>query len=408
MRVLLANKFFFRNGGSEVVMFQERDFLQGAGHTVIDFSMHDERNFESPYADYFVGRQDYRGGGRFGKLKSALALVHSSEAVRRIGALIEATRPDLVHCHNIYHQLTPSIIGAAKARGVPVALTLHDFKPVCPTYTRLRNGRPCSECLGGDFRNVLRHRCAEGSLAKSALLYAEAVVQRRLGNYEKVDLFIAPSRFLAESVAHRFPAGRIAVLYNGVEVPKAGSADDGYILFLGRLSPEKGIETLLKAHAQAGAPWPLKVAGTGPLYEALASDFPSAQFLGHLTGDDLRQTLVRAAIVVAPSECYENCPMSVLEAMAHGKPVVASRIGGIPELVTDGDTGLLFEPGNVAELIDCLTRLMGDPALRQRMGDAARKRVEENFSLARHNAGLMALYEGLLATADNNRPQPQT
>lgn len=408
MKILFANKFFFRNGGSEVVMFQEREFLQSAGHAVIDFSMQDGRNFASPYADFFVGRQDYRGGGRLGKLKSALAFVHSPEAVRKIGALIDATRPDLVHCHNIYHQLTPSIIGAAKARGVPVALTLHDFKPVCPTYTRLRNGRPCSECLGGDFRNVLRNRCAEGSLAKSALLYAEAVVQRRLGNYEKVDLFIAPSRFLAESVAHRFPAGRIAVLYNGVEVPQSDGADEGYILYLGRLSQEKGIETLLKAHAQAGAPWPLKIAGTGPLYETLVRGFPSAEFLGHLTGDDLRQTLGRAAIVAVPSEWYENCPMSVLEAMAQGKPVVASRIGGIPELVADGETGLLFGPGNVAELIGCLTQLMSDPALRRRMGNAARKRVEENFSLARHNAGLMGLYERLLAKASDNRATTPT
>jgi len=268
MRVLLANKFFFRNGGSEVVMFQERDYLLEQGHAVVDFSMRDERNFESVYAESFVGRQDYRrSGGKLGQLRSMLTFVHSPEAVRKIGALIDQTRPDLLHCHNIYHQLTPSIIGAAKRRGVPVVLTLHDYKPVCPTYNRVRHGGPCSLCLDGDFRQVLSNRCADGSRVKSLLLYAEAVVQRHLGNYEMVDAFIAPSRFMAESIAHRIPRERVKLLYNGVdtEVVRGSGVDAGYALYLGRLSREKGVATLLEAHAAAGGRWPLVVAGTGPL-----------------------------------------------------------------------------------------------------------------------------------------------
>ena len=400
MKVLLANKFFFRNGGSEVVMFQERDFLLQSGHAVVDFSMQDERNIESPYASHFVTRQDYRGGGGPGRLRSALAFVHSPEAVKKVGALIDATRPDLVHCHNVYHQLTPSIIGAAKARGVPVALTLHDYKPVCPAYTRLRGGETCSDCLDGDFGNVLRHRCAEGSLGKSVLLYAEAVVQRRLGNYEKVDRFIAPSRFMADSMAHRIPTERIALLYNGVDMahsPEAGG-DESHVLFLGRLSHEKGVETLLSAHAAAEGRWPLVVAGGGPLLDDLKAQYKHATFAGHLSGDALKQALAGAAVVVVPSEWYENCPMSVLEAMAQGKPVVGSRMGGIPELVADGETGLLFEAGNVAELGACLGRLMADPALRRRMGQAARARAGREFSLEKHNAGLTAIYETLVQT----------
>lgn len=398
MKILFANKFFYRNGGSEVVMFQERDFLLKEGHAVVDFSMQDDRNFESPYANHFVTQQDYRGGGRLGKLKSALTFVHSPEAVRKIGALIDATRPDLVHCHNIYHQLTPSIIGAAKARGVPVALTLHDSKPVCPVYTRLRNGKPCSECLDGSFAPVLKHRCAENSLGKSALLYAEAVVQRRLGNYEKVDSFIAPSRFMADSVARRFPGEQVALLYNGVDVANipAEGWDEGYALFLGRLSHEKGVATLLRAHAASGSRWPLLIAGTGPLRDDLMAQYKHAKFAGHLSGDALKQALAGAAVVVVPSECYENCPMSVLEAMAYGKPVVGSRMGGIPELVAEGETGLLFEAGNAGELGACLDRLMGDAALRQRMGRAARARAEREFPLEKHNAGLMEIYETLV------------
>jgi len=397
VKILFANKYLFRNGGSEVVMFQERDFLKRAGHTVVDFSMRNERNIASDYASYFVGRRDYRGGGKLGKLISALTLVHSPEAVRWIGALIDATHPDLVHCHNVYHQLTPSIIGAAKARGVPVVLTLHDYKPVCPAYTRLSAGKPCSACLGGDYAQVLKHRCAEGSLGKSALLYAEAVVQRRLGNYEKVDRFIAPSRFMRDSVLRRFRPEQVVLLHNGVD--PAGIAacgrDEGYVLYFGRLSQEKGIETLLRAHAGARGAWPLVVAGTGPLADELRGRYPSARFVGHLAGEALKRAIAGAVAVVVPSEWHENCPMSVLEAMACGKPVVGSRMGGIPELVAEGKTGLLFNPGNVSELQEKLDTLMAVPALRQLMGKQARVRVAQEFSLDKHNAGLLAIYDSV-------------
>lgn len=393
MRVLIANKFFFRNGGSEVVMFQERDFLLRSGHEVVDFSMQDARNLESPYASYFVQAQDYRNG-RSGKIGAALSLIHSTEATRNITRLIENTRPDIVHCHNIYHQLTPSIIGAAKAKGVPVVLTLHDSKPVCPSYTRLSNGKPCSACLDGDFSHVVKQRCADGSLGKSALLYAEAVIQRWMGNYEQVDKFIAPSQFMRSSVLHRFRDDQVALLYNGVDTETLHSSeiDGGYVLFLGRLSPEKGVETLLKAHAASSNRWPLRIAGTGPLAEDLKHRYPGAVFLGHLSGDVLQQTIAEAAVVVLPSECFENCPMSILEAMAYGKPVVGSRMGGIPELIVDDVTGKLYTAGNSDELQAALTYLMGNQVVRQAMGTKARVRAELEFDLNHHNARLLEIY----------------
>jgi glycosyltransferase involved in cell wall biosynthesis len=165
MKVLMANKFFFHKGGAEVVMFQERDYLLHSGEEVIDFSMQDERNCESPYESHFVSNKDYRKGRKLSKLSPALSLIHSRESVSKIAALIDKTRPDLMHCHNIYHQITPSIISVAKSRSIPVVLTLHDFKPVCPVYLRLRAGRPCSLCLDGDFRQVLMNRCAGGGIA---------------------------------------------------------------------------------------------------------------------------------------------------------------------------------------------------------------------------------------------------
>ena len=391
MKILMANKFFFHKGGAEVVMFQERDSLLRAGEEVIDFSMRGERNLASAYEADFVSGKDYESrnaASAISKFSLALSLIHSREAVSKIAALIDKTRPDLMHCHNVYHQITPSIIGVAKSRGIPVVLTLHDFKPVCPAYLRLRSGRPCSLCLDGDFRQVLTNRCAGGSIRDSALLCVEAIVQRWLGSYEMVDLFLAPSRFMRDAVLHRFRPDQVALLHNGVDTGEVemSTRDDGYVLFLGRLSREKGVETLLRAHEAAGAQeaaggWDLVIAGDGPLAGDLQRRYRNARFVGQLSGKALKATIAGASAIVVPSEWYENCPMSVLEAMAAGKPVVASRIGGIPELVLDGETGALFEPGNAAELQWRLTRLMGDAALRARMGAAGRQRAEQQFSI---------------------------
>jgi glycosyltransferase involved in cell wall biosynthesis len=398
MKVLVANKFLFNNGGAEAVLLQERMFLTNTGTEVIDFAMEHERNIQSRYTAHFVSRQDYRSGGYLAKMRSALSLIHSREAVSKLASLIEETRPDLMHCHNIYHQMTPSIVGVAKSRGIPVVLTLHDSKPVCPVHTRMREGQLCSLCLAGDFHNVLTYRCAEGSLAQSATLYMEAIIQRWLGSYEKVDRFLAPSRFMREAVLPRFSADRVTLLYNGVDVTNisASNQDKGYVLYCGRLSPGKGAETLLRAHEAAECRWPLVIAGTGPLSDSLKSQFTgNVRFVGQVSGETLSTAIAEASVVVVPSEWCENCPMSVLEAMAYGKPVVATRIGGIPELVDDQVTGLLFEPGNAEQLRTQLECLMGDAPRRAQMGAAGRARVEREFSLDRHNAELMAVYQSL-------------
>lgn len=400
MKILQANKFFFINGGSETVMFQERNFLLKNGHQVIDFSMQDDRNLVSDNQIHFVNNRSYKDSksSRLAKVIDAFSFIHSPEAVKNISCLIEETKPDIVHCHNIYHQLTPSIIGAAKKLGVCVVLTLHDSKPVCPSYYRVRDGKPCSDCLEGDFLNVVRHRCADGSLGKSALLYAEAVTQRLMGNYEKVDAFIAPSQFMLHSVAHRIPQHRIKLLYNGIDTNEAvgSGVDDGYVLYLGRLVKEKGIETLLKAHANSSMKWRLVVAGTGPLLDVLKTQYNPSIFVGYVTDEPLKALIDKASLIVVPSEIYENCPMSVLEAMAYGKPVVGSNMGGTAELVEDGKTGLLFDVGNVDDLKLKLDQLMASEELRQQMGSAGRKRVVDNFSLEKHNVGLMNIYDSVL------------
>ena len=338
LKILFANKFFFRNGGSEIVMFDEMELMRSRNVGVVEFSMKDDRNIPSRFQSYFVSQKSYRSASRSGKLKAALSIVHSREAVASISKLIRDEKPDVLHCHNIYHQLTPSIISVASRVGVPVVLTLHDYKPVCPVYTQLSNGEVCTKCADGRFESVVTQRCADGSIGRSTLLWAEARYHAMARSYHRVDKFIAPSRFMRDAVIRRFGADKVAHIPNGIDASRIAMStqDQGYVLYLGRLSPEKGVETLLRAHLADHAAWRLVIAGTGPLLDELKGKFPAAEFRGHLSGANLEAAVNGAAVVVVPSEWHENSPLSILEAMAHGKPIVASRIGGIPELVRHG------------------------------------------------------------------------
>ncbi|XIA67823.1 glycosyltransferase family 4 protein [Bradyrhizobium sp. TZ2] len=332
--------------------------------------------------------------------------VHSfAEAVKQITHLIRDEKPDLMHCHNIYHQLTPSIINAAARQTIPVVLTLHDFKPVCPIYSQLWNGELCTKCSDGRFEALLVQRCADGSIGRSALLWAEARYHAAARGYQRVDMFVAPSRFMRDNVVRRLGEDKVVHIPNGIDTSRIQPSehDEGFVLYLGRLSPEKGVETLLRAHAADNAAWRLVVAGSGPLLEGLRSRFPLAEFTGHLTGDALETRLRGASVVVMPSKARENCPLSILEAMAHAKPVVASRIGGIPELIRDGETGLLFEPNDSQQLSNCIRTLLRDSDLRRKFGWQARRIAETEYSLERHGAALLSLYRSLTASPKTSR-----
>lgn len=402
LKVLFANKFFYLKGGAERVLFDEIDLMRKHEVNVVDFSMSDPRNRPSNYASYFVSPKDYRSASRISRLRSALSFIHSREAVGKMSRLIRDEKPDILHCHNVYHQLTPSIINAASLAEIPVVLTLHDYKVVCPVYTRLSNGEVCTKCSGGHYEALLTQRCADGSLAQSGLLWAEARFHAAAGSYRRVDRFIAPSRFMRDAVSPLLGESRVVYIPNGVDTSRieASRQDEGFVLYLGRLSPEKGVETLLRAHAADHAAWRLVIAGSGPLLGKLQSQFPLAEFTGHLSGEHLETKLREASVIVVPSEWHENNPLSVLEAMAHAKPIVASHIGGIPELVRHGRTGLLFEPKNTQQLSSQIKALLSDSDLRRKFGNEARKIAETEYSLERHGAALLSLYQSLTAPAE--------
>lgn len=401
MKVLFANKFFYNKGGSETVMFQERDYLLGQGVEVVDFSMADERNIPSPSESYFVRSIDYHcaHAGKMQKVRDALSFIHSSEAVKRIGQLIEEKRPDIAHLHNIYHQITPSIIPVLKRAGVKVVLTLHDTKLICPSYLMLNRDEICEECRGRAFYKATTSGC-QNSLFKGVLLSLEAYWHAWRGSYDPVDRFLAPSRFLADMVSrYRIPEEKVTVLRNGIDTEAFVPTyeDEGYVLYLGRISKEKGVETLLAAHAALPGGVSMKVVGTGPILDRVSvSAGPAVEFMGYKTGDELRDIVRKCSCVVVPSEWYENCSMVVLEAMALGKPVIGARIGGIPEQVEDGVTGLLFTMGDVGELSSAMAAVMSDSAGRRALGQAARKKLETEYSAKAHNERLMRIYMEIL------------
>jgi glycosyltransferase involved in cell wall biosynthesis len=398
MKILLANKFFFLRGGSERVFFAERGCLEKRGVEVVDFSMKDQRNFYSPYTPFFVSKINYHESvGPLSAIKQAAKFVHSPEATRKARSLVERERPDIAHLHNIYHQLTPSIIPVLKRHGVKVVLTLHDGKLICPGYLMLDRGNLCTSCIGQSFWKPIFKNCQESRI-RSLLLSLEAYWHSWAATYDQVDLFLSPSFFLANLVSKRVPKTRVQILRNGLplDMYTYSPRDQGYALYFGRLSKEKGITTLLRAYRELDNALPLKVVGAGPLEAELRKHDVRGEFLGFKSGENLKRILAAAAFVIVPSEWYENCPMVVLEAMAMGKPVIASRIGGIPEQIDDGQTGFLFEMGNIPDLVKKIRFLSADVDMRRKMGMAARKKAEREYSLDVHCDQLIGIYEALL------------
>jgi glycosyltransferase involved in cell wall biosynthesis len=400
MRVVLANKFLHPKGGAERAVLDVGAELERRGHAVWYFGMDDADNVPRGDRVAVVRRRDYRTGG-LQSWRDAAAMLWSLEAQRKFAALLRRARPHVVHCHNIYHQLTPSILDAARRAGVPVVLTAHDYKLVCPRYDMLRGGRPCDSCVDEGPMACWRHRCVGGSWARSLWLAAESTLHRLHGSYEGVRCIVAPSRFLLRVLLRAgLPAARLRQVVNfAPQRPPAApppAADSGRFVYAGRLSAEKGIETLVAA-ATALPCGTLVVCGDGPArtqVEAAAARAPAGriELKGHLDAAGVAAAMRDAAFAVVPSEWFENAPFAVLEAMAQGRGVIASRIGGLPELITDGDNGRLVAPGDVGAWTAALTAAITAPARTAAWGAAAHARAGRDYAFATHVDRLEAIY----------------
>jgi len=405
MRILIANTFHYYRGGDSAYTFSLSELLQQVGnHQVVNFAMRHPLNLPSKYSEFFVSEIDLIGEMKKNRITSGFKIlrktIYSTESKKSLEKLLEKYPVDIAHIQNIHRHITPSIFHVLKGKNIPIVWTLHDYFLLCPNNSFYSNNQVCEKCKDGKFFNVLINKCRQNSLSASFVVMLEEYIHRLLGLLRLPDFFITPSNFLREKfIEYGFPPQRVVHIPNFIDSSKfkVSLNNNGYILYVGRLSYEKGIKTLIKAISLCKNV-KLLIAGDGPLrveLEALSRNFAPnhIEFLGYLNRGNLQKVISDAMFIVVPSECYENFPYSILESFAIGKPVVGSKIGGIPELVREGETGLLFEPGNVDDLAEKISWMMRYPKEIKEMGKRARDMVEEKYGPEKHYEKVMHIYK---------------
>ena len=437
MKILQINKFFYLKGGSEKYFFELRDLLKKNNHQVIDFSMKDEKNLPSPFSEYFIEPIDLKSKGTIKNFKKALRFVWNKEAQKKIETLIKKEKPDIAHIHNIHHEISLSVLPILKKYKIPAVQTLHDYQIICPNYKLYSKGKICQKCKQHKYYHCFFNKCVRGSYSTSLFATLENYFYRLFGIYKKIDLFIAPSKFLKNKfIEFGISEKKIIYLPNFVETEKCHSEfqqchpelvpgskninteqilkqvqdnknnnafqkQNNYLLYFGRLSEEKGIDILIKAMEFVDENIKLKIVGNGPEKENLKKLAEKLkinnqiQFLGHKNQNELKEIIKNSLAVVAPSQWYENCPLSILEAFSFGKPVIASNLGGIPELVENKKTGFLFESGSVKDLAEKINLLFENSEKTISMGKFAKEQIEKKHNPEIHYQKLMEIYEKL-------------
>lgn len=399
-RLLNINSYHYRRGGADVVYFEHDALFRAQGWDTAFFAMHHPLNEATPWSAHFVDELQY--GHRYGpldKVRMAGKVIYSFEARARLARLLDEFRPDVAHCHNLYHHISPSVLPLLRERSVPTVLTAHDLKLACPAKSMLNRHGVCERCKGGNLLHAVANLCIKDSLAVSALAALESAVHRLLGTYRcNLDRIVVPSRFYQRKLIEwGWAESQITYVPNFVHLERFAPdyRPGDYVIYFGRLGYEKGLPTLLAAAAAADIP--LMIVGGGELdlrVRAAAARNPRIVFDGPKSGQALHNAVRGARAAVLASEWYENAPLSVLEAYSLGKPVLGARIGGIPELIEDETSGLLFDSGDVASLGTALQRVMAAPDSKvEQMGRAGRAMVERDFIAERYQRDMMRLYE---------------
>ncbi len=374
--MLVAHNAYQLRGGEDSVVDAEMDLLTERGHAVSLLSRHND---------------DVAGASKLGVAAQA---VWSRRTMQELADAVERFRPDVLHVHNSWPLISPSIYWAADKAGVPVVQTLHNFRLMCPQATFLRDGAVCEDCLGKLPLPALKHSCYRDSVLQTGALVGMLAVHRGLKTFDrKVSRYIALNQFCrGKFIAGGFPADRIDVKPNfvpWVPVPDVSGRRGG--LSVGRLSVEKGVEVLMAALSAYPA-HELTIIGSGP-FEAQVKAVAGEAYAGFLPLSEIMQRLTRASYLVLPSVCYEGFPRTLVEAFASGVPVIASRLGSMAELVADGRTGLLFNPGDAADFVAKLRWADAHPQEMARMGSAARAEYESRYSPEQNYRELISIYE---------------
>lgn len=360
MKVLMVNKFLYPNGGSETYMFKLGEQLTKTGHQVEYFGMEHEGRCVSNSADAYTEDMDFHNSGALQKIKMSLKTIYSKEARQKIRLVLDKFQPDIVHLNNFNYQLTPSIILEIREwekesnKKVKIIYTAHDYQLICPNHMMYNNDEICEACVGRKFISCTKGKCVHGSALKSVIGTIEAEYWNRKNVYIQIDKVICCSEFMKKKLdTNPVFKDKTITLHNFVDkVEKKETKKKDYILYFGRFAKEKGIETLIGASDTK-----FVCAGSGPMEDAV-NQSPNLENIGFKTGTELETLIREAKCTVYPSIWYENCPFSVMESIMYGTPVVAAKIGGIPELIENNKTGILFEAGNVKEFENAINSII--------------------------------------------------
>lgn len=402
MKILLVNKFYWNKGGSEKYCFELAELLKENRHQVAFFSMEDEKNIQTDSKEYFVKPIDLNSDS---KLK-ALDVIYSKENEKLMRQAIEEFKPDIVHLNNFQRQLSASIIKPIKEKNIPIVFTAHDVQAICPAITMMdSNKEVCEQCMKGKYTNCIKKSCVKDSKLKSVLGALEGYYYRAKSIYtKKIDYIITPSEFYKEKlIQDGIPEFKIKALHNFVDIENYDieTIDEGYALYFGRLSKEKGILNLIQAFSklQEGI---LYIAGEGPEKENIQQFIKEnklenrVKLLGFLNQDQMKDTIRKAKFIVVPSIWYENCPYSVMETLAIGKPVIGAKIAGIPELVEDGKNGFVYKHDDIDELSSKMKKLFEDDELVLEFGKYAKENAKKLYSKEVYYKEIMEVYENLV------------
>ena len=403
MKILNINKFYYRKGGSEAYYFALADLLRENNHEVIPFSMKDNKNYETKYSKYFIENISYENMGIKEKAINGAKLIYSFEAKKKVKNIVNDNTPDIAHLHIFQHQLSPSILKEIKKNGTYVVNTVHDLKVICPNYKMLNDGEICEKCKSDKFINCFKSKCIKGSTVNSMLNTIEAYTHRILKSYDYVDKFICPSEFyMNKFIEFGIPKEKVVHIPNFVDVSKFNPnyEHEDYFVYFGRLSEEKGINTLIKSMKYVNKS-KLIIVGTGPIEKELKEfvvkeNIKNVEFVGFKTGNELENIIKKSRFIVIPSEWYENAPMSIIEAMAYGKAVLGSNIGGIPEFIEDNHTGMIFNTKDEIDLASKINYLIDQEKQTIEMGKNARIRAEKLYDKTVHYEKIMDLYNQVM------------
>lgn len=386
-RIVVVNKFYYPRGGDCVYTINLVKLLESHGHEVAIFAMQHPDTLQTPWSRYFPSEVKFANGGK--GIDAVMRPFGSKEVVRKFNALLDDFNPDIVHLNNIHSQLSPVVAEIAHRRHIKVVWTLHDYKLLCPRYDCLRNGNIICEACFNNKWNVLKYRCMKNSCAASVLAYGEAVCWNRERLKKCTDFFICPSQFMERKMSQG-GFSNLRSLCNFIDLDKCKGVTcdrEAYYCFVGRLSHEKGIVSLIQAARRN--PFKLIVIGGGALEEGLRGLADAKiEFVGFKQWLEIKEIVGKARFCVAPSEWYENNPISVIESLCLGTPVLGARIGGILELIEEGANGMTFESRNVDDLSDKIKKMFEASFDYRTIADEARKR----FDAERYYQRLMEIY----------------